>query len=166
MIGRLRLGVRACLRDERGVSVIELAFLAPILCFMMLGMSDLARGYTRKMALEQAVHRALEKAAVGTVQTDYTFLKTEVRNTLPDVPLGNITVDTWLMCDTTKMPSFTDVCGYRGDGTPQEISRYVKLKVIDRWDPLFNYRSLGRSLFKTGSDGKVQLSVDTSLRVQ
>lgn len=166
MIARRFLGVGGCLRDERGVSVIELAFLAPILCFMMLGMSDLARGYTRKMALEQAVHRALEKAAVGTVQTDYTFLKTEVKNALPDVVLANVTVDTWLMCDTTKMPNFQDVCGARADGQPQEISRYVKLKVIDRWDPMFNYAALGRKLFKTGTDGKVQLSVDTSLRVQ
>jgi Flp pilus assembly protein TadG len=166
MIARRYFGLGDCLRDERGVSVIEFAFLAPILCFMMLGMSDLARGYTRKMALEQAVHRALEKAAVGTVQTDYTFLKTEVKSALPDVVLGNITVDTWLMCDTTKMPTFQDVCGSRADGTPQEISRYVKLKVIDRWDPMFNYAALGRTLFKTGTDGKVQLSVDTSLRVQ
>jgi Flp pilus assembly protein TadG len=156
---------RSLLRDERGVSVIEFGFLMPVLAFMMLGISDLARGYSRKMALEQGVHRALEKASVGIVQTDYTFLKTEVRNALPDVPLSGIQVDTWVLCDTTRK-TFDQECGFRANGQPEEISRYVKVTVTERWEPMFSYGIFGAHIFNVGADGKVPLSVNTSLRVQ
>lgn len=154
------------LGDERGVSVIEFGFLAPILGFMLLGMVDLANGYTRKLAVENAVSRAMEKVAVMPVQDDYTFLKTEVATALPSVTASTITVDPYSMCDTTKMPAFKSECGFRANGTPEEISRYVKVKVADRWKPMFNYGMFGAYLFKTGSDGKVPLTVETQLRVQ
>jgi Flp pilus assembly protein TadG len=156
----------ALLGDERGVSVIELGFLAPILAFMMLGTVDLANGYTRKMRVETAVARAMEKAAVLSVQDDYTFLKTEVTTALPSVTASTVTVDAYTLCDTTKAATFKSECGFRVDGTPEEIQRYVKLKVADRWRPLFNYGAFGFYLYKTGSDGKVPLTVETQLRVQ
>jgi Flp pilus assembly protein TadG len=154
------------LDDERGVSVIEMGFLAPILGFMMLGMVDLANGYTRKMAVENAVNRAMEKVAVLAVQDDYTFLKTEITAALPSVATSTVTVDTYAKCDTTTMPTFKSECAFRANGTPEEISRYVRVRVADRWKPMFNYGAFGHYLFKTGSDGKVPLSVDTQLRVQ
>jgi Flp pilus assembly pilin Flp len=154
------------LRDERGVSVIEMGFLAPILGFMMLGMVDLANGYTRKMAVENAVARAMEKVAVLAVQDDYTFLKTEVTSAMPSVTASTITVEAYSLCDTTKMPTFKSECGFRADGTPEQISRYVKLKVADRWAPMFNYGIGGYRLYKAGTDGKVPLTVETQLRVQ
>jgi Flp pilus assembly pilin Flp len=154
------------LTDERGVSVIELGFLAPILAFMLLGMVDLANGYTRKMAIENAVNRAMEKAAVSAVQDDYAYLKTEITTAFPTVTASTVTVDAYSMCDTTKMPTFKSECGFRANGTPEEISRYVKVKVADRWKPMFNYGAFGHYLFKTGSDGKVPLNVETQLRVQ
>jgi Flp pilus assembly pilin Flp len=156
----------ALLRDERGVSVIELGFLAPILAFMMLGTVDLANGYTRKMRVETAVARAMEKAAVLSVQDDYTFLKTEVTTALPSVTASTVTVETYAMCDTVKQATFKSECGFRANGTPEEIQRYVKLKVADRWKPMFNYGAFGFYLYKTGSDGKVPLTVETQLRVQ
>jgi Flp pilus assembly pilin Flp len=154
------------LRDERGVSVIEMGFLAPILAFMLLGMVDLANGYTRKMAVENAVARAMEKVAVLAVQDDYTFLKTEIAAAVPTVVASTITVDTYALCDTTKMPNFKSECGFRANGTPEQISRYVKVRVADRWKPMFNYGIGGAYLFRTGSDGKVPLTVETQLRVQ
>ncbi|HEX8241084.1 MAG TPA: TadE/TadG family type IV pilus assembly protein [Allosphingosinicella sp.] len=157
---------RSLLSDERGVSVIELGFLAPILGFMMLGMVDLANGYTRKMAVENAVNRAMEKVAVSAVQDDYTYLKTEITNALPSVATSTVTVEAYAMCDTTKMATFKSECGFRANGTPEEIRRYVRVNVADRWKPLFNYGAFGHYLFKTGTDGKVPLTVETQLRVQ
>ncbi|HEX8622376.1 MAG TPA: TadE/TadG family type IV pilus assembly protein [Allosphingosinicella sp.] len=154
------------LRDERGVSVIEMAFLVPILAFMLLGMVDLANGYTRKMAVENAVNRAMEKVAVLPVQDDYTFIKTEITTALPSVTAASITVDPYSMCDTTKNATFKTECGFRADGTAQEIQRYVRVKVAHRWTPTFNYGAFGHYLFKAGSDGKVPLNVETQLRVQ
>lgn len=154
------------MRDERGVSVIEMAFLIPILAFMLLGMVDLANGYTRKMAVENAVNRAMEKVSVLPVQTDYSFIKTEITTALPSVTAATITVDPYAMCDTTKMPTFQSECGFRADGTAEEIQRYVRVRVAHRWTPMFNYGAFGHYLFKAGSDGKVPLNVETQLRVQ
>lgn len=160
------LGRPSLLDDERGLSVIELGFLAPLLAFMLLGMADLANGYTRKMAVENAVNRAMEKVSVLAVQDDYTFLKAEIASALPSVTPSTITVDPYSMCDTTKMPTFKSECGVRADQTPQEVSRYVRVRVADRWKPMFNYGMAGAYLFKTGTDGKVPLTVETQLRVQ
>jgi TadE-like protein len=154
------------LADERGVSVIELGFLIPILAFMMLGMIDLANGYTHKMAVENAVARAMEKVAVSAVQDDYTYLKAEITAALPSVAAASVTVDPYSMCDTTKQTTFKSECGFRSDGTPEEISRYVRVKVDDRWQPMFNYGFAGKSIFNTGADGKVPVTVETQLRVQ
>ena len=154
------------LRDSRGVSVIEFGLLAPILAFVIMGIIDVAQAYSRKMAIEQAVDRALEKAAVGVVQTDYTFLKTEVKNALPDLATTGITVTTWMQCDTTTKSNFQDACGFRANGSAEETSRYVKITVVDRWEPNFSYGIAGYHIFTTGSDGKIQIKVETSLRVQ
>src|ERR1044072_9198100 len=73
----LRLGPRLArlVREARGASVIELALFAPILAVMVMGISDVAIGYSRKLTLEQAAYRALERVAVGSVQSDYTYLR-------------------------------------------------------------------------------------------
>jgi Flp pilus assembly pilin Flp len=154
------------LTDESGVSVIELGFLIPILAFMMLGMVDVANGYTHKMAVENAVARAMEKVAVSTVQDDYTYLKAEITAALPSVTASTVTVDAYSMCDTTKQATFKSECGFRSDGTPEEISRYVRVKVDDRWKPMFNYGFAGKSIYNTGTDGMVPVTVETQLRVQ
>lgn len=154
------------LRDDRGVSVIEFGFLVPILAFMLLGMLDLANGYTRKMAVENAVARAMEKVSVLAVQDDYNFLKAEVVNAYPSVTASSVIVEPYAMCDTTKMPTFRSECGFRADATPEEISRYVRLRVEHRWTPTFNWGAFGLRIYKTGSDGKVPLNVETQLRVQ
>src|ERR1044072_5521170 len=75
----LRLGPRLArlVREARGASVIELALCAAILAVMVMGISDVAMGYSRKLTLEQAAYRALERVAVGSVQSDYTYLRGE-----------------------------------------------------------------------------------------
>ncbi|MEO7177620.1 MAG: TadE/TadG family type IV pilus assembly protein [Allosphingosinicella sp.] len=151
------------LRDSRGVSVIEFGLLAPVLAFIMLGIIDLSTAYARKMAIEQAVHRALEKAAVGTVQDDYSFLETEVKSALPDLPSTGVTVTSWKLCDTAVS---TVPCGFRADGTAEETSRYVKIAVVDRWKPSFPYGLGSYRFFNIGTDGKIPLKAETSLRVQ
>ena len=48
-------------QDEGGASIIELALVAPILATLLIGMVDLSRAYSRKLMLEQAAQRAIEK---------------------------------------------------------------------------------------------------------
>ena len=51
-------------RDTRGVATLELALIAPVLGFLMLGSVDLARAVATKIALEQAANRVVALAEV------------------------------------------------------------------------------------------------------
>ena len=147
-------------RDTRGVSVIELALTAPFLGFLVMGVTDLARGYASKLNLEQAAHRALEKAAVGTVQSDYSYLQAEAA-TAAGVPAANVTVTTWLECDRVVQPAFDGVC----TGTAM-VSRYVRVTVNSTFRPSFNYSKLGYNVFGISAGGTLAQSGSAALRVQ
>jgi Flp pilus assembly protein TadG len=144
-------------RDERGVSVIEMAFVAPVLAIFIVGVVDIGRGFSAKLTLEEAAYRTLEKVAVGTVQTDYTYLKAEAA-TAAGVPQANVTVDSWLECDGTRQASFAGEC----TGT-QQTARYVKVTITNNFKPSFPY---GKWVLKSDASGNVALSAVSSLRVQ
>jgi Flp pilus assembly pilin Flp len=147
-------------RDERGVGMVELALFAPIIAFMIIGITDIARAYSQKLMIEQAVYRALEKAAVGTVQTDYAFLKPEVA-TAAKVTLDKVTLAAWLECDGVKQPLFEGEC--TGN---QMVSRYVELGVTAQFRPTFRFGLMGYSLFKTGTGGTSPLKAKAAVRIQ
>ena len=71
-----RFGIR---RNDRGVSVVEFALLAPVLCMMLLGMLDLGQRMYLMSVLQGTLFRAARKATVGdqtTAQID-TFVNNE-----------------------------------------------------------------------------------------
>jgi len=147
-------------RDARGVSVIEFAYIAPILMLFMLGIVDASRAYAAKLTLDQTVYRALEKATVGTNQTDYTsILTTEVQNTSGYSASDTITVSQWLECDLngTKL-AYDAAC----TGT-QQSTRYVQLRVDRVFAPTFNY---GKWFLGAGSNGQITLSSTHTVRMQ
>jgi Flp pilus assembly protein TadG len=61
MIRRLR----ALREDVRGSTIVELALVAPIFATFVVGMTDLSRGYSLKLQLEQAAQRSIERAMQG-----------------------------------------------------------------------------------------------------
>ena len=150
--GRLR-------RDVRGASVVEFALFAPILAMMVMGISDFAMGYSAKLKAEGAIYRALEKVQVGTVQTDYQYLKAEVA-TAAGVPQSAVTVDNWLECTNasgtrTRQTNFTDICA-----AGQTPSRYVTVSVSTSYTPRFSYGPL------VTTNGTVPISAASTLRIQ
>lgn len=143
--------------DERGASLIEFALFLPVLGILLMGITDLAMGYSRKLTLEAAAYRALERVAVGSVQTDYSALRTEAANAA-GVPLSAVTVDNWLECGSVRQPEFAGTCP-----TGQQESRYVQVNIQANYTPHFNYGPLARGM---AVDGVVPISVSTALRVQ
>lgn len=149
--------LRPLSEDARGVSMVEFGFVAPLLMLFLLGIVDAARAFSAKLTIDQAAYRALEKAQVGTVQTDYTFVQNEAA-TAAGVPTANVTVTTWLECDGTRQPSFTGSC------TPgQQTTRYLKVDIVKSFVPSFNY---GRWFLNADSSGNVGMSTSASLRLQ
>lgn len=143
--------------NQKGVTVIEFAFVAPLLVLFILGITDAARAVSAKLTIDQAAYRAIEKIAVGTVQTDYTFAQTEAA-TAAGVPTSQVTVTSWLECDGTKQPNFTDAC----TGT-QQTARYVKIAITKSFVPSFGY---GKYFLNADSSGNVAMSTEESIRIQ
>ena len=147
-------------RDERGVSLIEFAFVAPLLGLLTVGMADLGRGYTERFFLQQAVNRTIELAHLGTKDDNYSFLSAEAVSAA-QVPAENVTLEQWLECTDSSgnrvTKTFTGTCT-----TGQETARYVKLTVRKPFKPLFTTAGYPN----VQSDGTVRLQADASLRVQ
>jgi len=153
MFGRLR-SLRG---DTRGVSVIEFAFIGPTIVLLILGVVDGARAVSAKLTLDQVVYRALEKAQVGTTQSDYdSFLKTEVTNA--GIPSANATVTTWLQCDNETPIAMSGTCD-----AGEQTARYVQLTVTNTFQPSFAY---GKYFLGANAAGAISLSSTASLRVQ
>jgi hypothetical protein len=123
---------------------------------MLMGVTDLAMGYSTKLRVEGAIYRALEKVAVGSFQADYeTYLKAEAA-TAAGVPTSAVAVDSWLECDRARQADFAGACA---EG--QATSRYVKVTITTSYTPRFSYGPLVRS-----TNGTVPIEANASLRIQ
>lgn len=146
--------------DERGVSVIEFAFVAPIMMALTLGITDLSRAFATRLTLQQAANRAIEKAEVGTVQSDYNYLKADAA-AAAGVAETAVAVDAWVECDGTRQATFDTECT-----TTQQVARYIQVTVNASFAPMFSYGPLGRNVFATASDGTVPMTGKAALRIQ
>ena len=148
-------------RDDKGASVIEFALFAPVLGVMLMGVTDLAMGYSTKLRVEGAIYRSLEKVAVGTasgpqvVSNDYSYLQAEAAAGA-GVPTSAVTVEQWLECNRARQTDFAGSCP---DG--QDTARYVKVTINTSYTPRFSYGPLVRS-----TNGTVPIEANASLRVQ
>ncbi len=151
---------RSLLGDERGVSLIEFAFLAPFLGIMTVGVADIGRGYIERYRLQQAANRTIELAQQGTRANDYAFLKTEAAEAA-DVPATSVTLTQWLECvndnNTRENKAFAGTCN-----SNQQRARYVTIEIVKMFDPLFTTAGYP----DVTTDGKVPLKARATLRVQ
>lgn len=146
-------------RDRRGTGAIEFALIAPVLAIVAVGISDLARGLGRKYQLEQASYRALELVTVGSLVSDYAYVKSEVV-AATGVPSGNVTVVTWLECNGAKQ-AFNTVCA----NSAHQTARFLTVTVRDYFQPTFAYGPLGEG-FVGAVDGKIPLTARSTIRMQ
>ena len=147
-------------RDESGTSVIEFALFAPILCVTLMGVTDVSMAYSRKLAVEQAVFRALERVTVGTVQSDYDYLKAEAAaaDGAGGIVEANVTVTPWRECDRVVQPTYAGTCPAN-----QLTSKYVRVAIATTYTPMFfegPLASIGNS------NGIVPIDASAAVRIQ
>ena len=143
-------------RDRNGVSAVEFGAVAPFLGLLIVGVADFGRGYSERIALQQAANRTLELAHTGTRMNNYDFLRTHAERA---AGTGSVaTVTQWLECgtDITKRP-LTNTCS-----ASEQTARYVTLEIVKDFDPIFT--SVGYPDVKPNGD--VPLKARASLRVQ
>ena len=131
-------------RDERGVATIELALFAPILAMMTIGVVDISNAFGRKLAIEQAAQRAIEKVMQTTgIKSVADTIVDEVADQadIADADKASKIIVTYsLECDDDDPQTSTDadtfdtyVCGA---GTVRE-ARYIEVAVNDVYEPMF-----------------------------
>lgn len=126
---------RPLLADERGVSMIEFGFMAPLLALLVAGIVDLSMGLSHRFSLQQALNRSLEmvqanRPDMGSEESapDYEYLRQEAA-TAAGVSLDKVTMNRWLECNGVKQPQFTGTCAQ-----DQELARYVELQVVKNFE--------------------------------
>jgi Flp pilus assembly protein TadG len=163
-------------RSQAGTATIELALLAPMLAAMVMGISDLSIVVGRRLELEQAAHRAIERVmqTTGTLTVEDT-IKQEVVCQINGMEGGEC-AEGRMTADKTTVTYRLECTDAGGTRTTQQstlvtefetyecaegstAARYVLVQVTDTYDPLFPYN------YGSGPDGIYQLTAEAGVRV-
>jgi len=129
-------------RDERGAVIIEFAFVAPVLALITIGVVDMSNAFGKKLMLEQAAQRSIEKImqTTGELTVEQTvaaeavcqYNGTNANGTCKTAPIttDNVTVTHRLECDGVITTS--DDCG-----DDETESRWIQVTVRDAYEPMF-----------------------------
>jgi len=134
--------------DKRGAAIIELAFVAPVIALMTVGVVDLSNGFGRKLRLEQAAQRSIEKVmqTTGVLSVEGTITQeaicqyngTNANGSCKTAPLtaANVVVTHRLEC--------AGVLSSAADCIDDDVeSRWLQVKVMDNYTPMFPLRFTG-----------------------
>jgi hypothetical protein len=175
MNGAFLRGIRA---NERGAVTIELALLSPILVTLIIGIVDLSNSFSRKLALEQGAHRAIEKVMQTTgMATVQDTLKAEaicqVNGVNEDGSCGaspitaaNVSVSYRLECRTGETINSSEVRTDADEfdeltcGSNEKEARYIEITITDAYEPMF------KRFFGSSPDGKYHMSATAGMRTQ
>jgi Flp pilus assembly protein TadG len=172
--------VKTLRASERGAAVIEMALVAPVLALGVIGIVDVSNAYSRKLALEQGVQRAVEKIMNTTeTATVEATLANEVQcqvngsttsggvTTCNTSPTQAITVRWRLDCTDTGGAITTQTTtssatydSYTCANSTDTTARYVQVTVNDKYYPLFpvHFASF------TNSDGSYHITATAGTR--
>ena len=141
-------------RDNRGAAVVELAIVSPMIALLTVGIVDMSNGFSRKLKIEQAAQRSIEKI-MNTSASD------TIENTLAaeaaaqaNVPIDNVDVAYRLECDGVVTEAVE--CPEE-----QDTSQWISVTVIDKYQPMFT-----RHFGGINGDGTYHLSATAGVRIQ
>ena len=154
--------IRRLASSESGTSIIELALVAPVLASLLIGMVDISRAYSAKLALEQAAQRAIEKVQqYQTTTSTYDTLRSEAAAAAGiTATTSNPTVRYWLQCN-----GGTRLYGTASEtncATGQTYQRYIEVSITKPFTPMFGTRFFPGA----NADGTYTLTATAALRTQ
>jgi hypothetical protein len=143
-------------RDRRGTATIELALFAPVLATMTVGVIDMSMAFSRKLQLEQAAQRAIEKVMQTTgVDTPAATIIAEAADQA-DIAAENVSVSYILECDQEPVEDYDAECA-----DDESEARYIEVEVTDKYEPM-----LGITFAGLDSDGTYHINAKAGMRTQ
>lgn len=122
------------LRDRAGNATIEIALVMPLVLMFALGGIDFAMGYRHKIEMQQTAQLGAEYV-MGTMENVPTAI--EVRQAISEasgMPVGSITVDTWIECDGVKPTIAAPICV----NPTADQTDFMTITVRDTYTPMLN----------------------------
>ena len=154
------------IRDQRGAAMIELAFVAPVIALMTVGVVDLSNGFGTKLRVEQAAQRSIEKVmqTTGVLTVENTIAAeavcqyngTNANGSCKTAPLtaADVVVTHRLECD--------NIVTVAPDCLPtQEESRWIQVTVSTDYTPMFPLHFSG-----IDANGKYHIQSIAGMRTQ
>lgn len=134
--------------EERGAAIIELAFIAPVIALLTVGVVDLSNGFGRKLRLEQAAQRSIEKVmqTTGVLSVEGTITQealcqyngTNTDGSCKTTPLtaANVEVTHRLEC--------AGVLTNASDCVDDDVeAKWLQVRVWDDYSPMFPLKFTG-----------------------
>ena len=142
-------------RDQSGAAIIELAMVAPILAAMTIGVVDLSNAFSRKLVLEQAAQRSIEKVMQTTGEETVDDTIKDEAASAAGIPRTQVTVNYTMTCAGVVTDPTTECVD-----NSTEI-RYTEVSLWATYRPTIPIRLRGMQ-----SDGSYRLTATTGLRTQ
>lgn len=158
--------IRSLVRSESGTAVLELGLAIPVVFVLLLGMIDLARGYSIKLQLEQVAQRSVEKVMNGLAdRTQLDAIKVEAASAA-GVAQSAVTTNAWLECSPASGSGTPTYYNYPTDDDQPcanglTARRYLRVTIVKTFSPIFNFQWSGAN-----ADGTYTISGATSVRTQ
>lgn len=155
--------LRRLRHDDRGVGLLELALVAPILMLLCLGMVDISRLVSTKIDLEQAAQRTTDFAlSRRPTSSDGTYLKIEAA-AAAGVPSKDVTVELFLECNGVKQLDFNTACP-----SGQTQARFASIAITKSVATEFNWKAFADfgNAEKSQMAGSVSVTGDSVVRFQ
>jgi hypothetical protein len=153
--------MKALIRDERGVSAVELGISLPILLMLTVGAVDVSNLISARLDLEQAAQRTTDLALAARPRSSNGAYLVAEAAAASGQPAGNITVDIFLECDGVRQLSFAEACD---DG--ELHARFASVAISRDYQPLFDYRALAHLFGRRMMDSSIRITGDSVVRFQ
>ena len=140
-----------------GVALVEMAFVAPVLAVIALGLVDVAFYAANKIQTQQAINRGLEMAMMAGPSVSLTGIR-EQAALQAGIPLDDVTVSSTLEC-ADVVTDWNSVCG-----NGQETARSVHIDISTAFAPHFIFGTVAKTLMNT--DGTIPVEVSGGIRIQ
>jgi len=133
---------RSLRSDDRGAAIIELALVAPVMALMTVGVVDLSNGFGRKLRLEQAAQRSIEKVmqTTGELTVEDTIAEEAVcqyngTNDQGECNPGPLTTDNVVVTHRLECDGVETENPDCAEGETE--SRWIQVQVSDDYEPMF-----------------------------
>ena len=153
--------MNALIRNERGVSAVELGISLPILLMLTVGAVDVSNLISARLDLEQAAQRTTDLALASRPRTsngDYLVAEAAAAS---GQPARNVSVDIFLECDGVRQPDFAAAC------PDDELrARFASVSIRRDYRPMFDYSKLAALFGRRMLSSSIRISGDSVVRFQ